>query len=633
MIAMRMPMTAGRSAVAAGDAGAAASGADRRAMVRAGAWRLGALLGRHWLISVLLLAGLVLRVLAEIAYRPALLYIDSLKYLYGAWPGNDPLGYNVVLKGLLLAGNLASVAAIQHLLGLAMGLTLYLVLHRRGVPRWLAALAAAPVLLDGYQLQIEQTIMPDVWFEACIVAGLAVLLWRPRPTPRLIVAGGLLLGLSAPFAQVGQILILPALLYVLIVVSGGWRRKLIMGAALCVAFAIPIAGFSTREYIVNGHFSLAPAAGNTIYGRLAESADCATLKLPSYETALCPPRALAIRLGPDGLVHNGASPDRTYVAPPGRTHAQMTDDFEHQVLVQQPLRVVAGILGDSVKLFALGRYTSTGDTPISRWQFQTSYPTYGTSIFLSRGGTIKVGLHYAASGGPTVVQTLTPSWGGPAQVAAPLASFLRGYQLDGGYTPGPLLALAAVFGLLGSLAVLRRRGRAADWTTVQGERGGGREEGEEGATERRGKEAAEAGMGRWVGPPEAQSKQSRSVPDTQRQLALACLLVFGAAAAVLLASDAFEFSWRYQLPALVTLPPAGALGIALVIAALRRKSPAAAPAAAQPAAAQPAAAEANPAEPGGPHVPAGTPATGAQPNGAAPNGAQARQDEGPQIRK
>lgn len=608
---MRMPMTAGRSAVAAGDAGAAAAGGDGRTTIRPGSWRLGALLRRHWLITVLLLAGLVLRVLAEIAYRPALLYIDSLKYLYGAWPGNDPLGYNAVLKGLLLAGNLASVVAIQHVLGLAMGLTLYLLLTRRGVPRWLAALAAAPVLLDGYQLQIEQTIMPDVWFEACIVAGLAVLLWRPRPGPRLIVAGGLLLGLSAPFAQVGQILIVPALLFVLIVVSGGWRRKLIMGAALCVAFAVPIAGFSTREYIVNGHFSLAPAAGNTIYGRLAESADCATLKLPSYEKGLCPPRALAVRLGPDGLVHNAASPDRTYVAPPGRTHAQMTDNFEHQVLVQQPLRVVAGILGDSVKLFALGRYTSTGDTPISRWQFQTSYPTYGDSIFLSSGGTIKVGLHYAASGGPTVVQTLTPSWGGPAAVNRPLASFLRSYQLDGGYTPGPLLALAAVFGLLGSLSVL----------------GGVRLGGVRRSVLRRG----------------------RAVSDAQWQLSLACLLVFGTAVAVLLASDAFEFSWRYQLPALVTLPPAGALGIAVVIEALRRKSPAAAGVAAASGAADGsaatdgaatadgAAAAGGVAADDGAAAAGGGAAAEARSNGASANGAAGahtrQQDEGPHIRK
>jgi hypothetical protein len=36
-------------------------------------------------------------------------------------------------------------------------------------------------------------------------------------------------------------------------------------------------------------------------------------------------------------------------------------------------------------------------------------------------------------------------------------------------------------------------------------------------------------------------------------------------------SDLFEFSWRYQLPALVTLPPAGALGIAAVIRYARRR--------------------------------------------------------------
>jgi len=41
--------------------------------------------------------------------------------------------------------------------------------------------------------------------------------------------------------------------------------------------------------------------------------------------------------------------------------------------------------------------------------------------------------------------------------------------------------------------------------------------------------------------------------------------MFVSGAAVLLVSDVFEFSWRYLLPALVTLVPAGALGIAVVI--------------------------------------------------------------------
>ena len=53
----------------------------------------GSMLRRHWLVSILLAAGLTLRVLSTLAYHPALLYIDTVKYLYGVYPGADPLGY------------------------------------------------------------------------------------------------------------------------------------------------------------------------------------------------------------------------------------------------------------------------------------------------------------------------------------------------------------------------------------------------------------------------------------------------------------------------------------------------------------------------------------------------------------
>jgi hypothetical protein len=96
----------------------------------------------------------------------------------------------------------------------------------------------------------------------------------------------------------------------------------------------------------------------------------------------------------------------------------------------------------------------------------------------------------------------------------PVAAFLRSYQLAGGYTPGPLLAVFALAGLGGSAALLRRR----------------------------------------LGPP-------------ARQLGLACLLFAASGASVLLISDLFEFSWRYQLPALVTLAPAGALGMSVAVRA------------------------------------------------------------------
>jgi hypothetical protein len=139
-------------------------------------------------------------------------------------------------------------------------------------------------------------------------------------------------------------------------------------------------------------------------------------------------------------------------------------------------------------------------------------------------------LHFASSGGPVQVRPLPATMGGRATVARPLAAFLRGYQLHGGYTPGPLLAVAALAGLAGAVIAL-----AAGLAAARG----------------------------------------RSIlSPRRRELALACLLVFGSAAAVLLASDLFEFSWRYQLPALVTLPPAGALGLALLGSLLRHRAPA-----------------------------------------------------------
>ena len=108
-----------------------------------------------------------------------------------------------------------------------MAVTIYVVLLRRGVPRWLAALAMGPVLLDAYQLQMEATIMPDVWFEAVLLAGLAILLWTPRATVRICLLAGFILGLSATIRQVGEILIIPLVIIVMagaLLARGGWRQ-------------------------------------------------------------------------------------------------------------------------------------------------------------------------------------------------------------------------------------------------------------------------------------------------------------------------------------------------------------------------------------------------------------------------
>ena len=219
-------------------------------------WGAADVLRRHWVLALLIAAGLVLRVVAQFAYEPALLFIDSKKYLYGtdfslgAWGSFDPVGYTLlVLKPVLMFGNLGLVAVLQHVLGLGMAVALYIVMLRRGVVRWLAALAVAPVLLDAYQLNAEQTIMPDVLFEALLVAGIVLLLWYPRPTLALVILAGLAFGTSAPVRQVGEALILPALIYVL-AAARDWRTRLLQGAALFACFALPIVGYMGYSKVV-----------------------------------------------------------------------------------------------------------------------------------------------------------------------------------------------------------------------------------------------------------------------------------------------------------------------------------------------------------------------------------------------
>lgn len=480
------------------------AGAPRPAVARA--HLAAAVLRRHWLAAVLLAAGLALRALAQFAYRPALFYIDTTRYLYNDAQGMDPVGYKGPLRVLLAVANFNTIAAVQHLLGLAMAVALYVLLLRRGAPRWLAALAMAPLLLDAYQIQIEQSVMPDTWFEALVVAGLAILLWRPAPGWRAALAGGLVLGTSAIFAQIGEALLLPAVFY-LLVLGGGWRRALGRAGVLCAAFILPILTYCTINFLAAGDFFLSHTGVTSVYGRMAEAADCSTLRLPPAERGMCPTRAQQAK-GPDSLEFDKDSPVQPYYAdlPRDRVDALITD-FNHRVLTQQPMRVLRAYARDVVRLFALTRDGAPGVTAISRWQFQTAYP------------------YFPPHASRQVVDTATDRFGGgrPA-VWAPAAGFLRGYQLHGGYTPGPLLALCTLAGLAGSVSLLAR-GRAA----------------------------------RLAGEP-----------------ARACLLFFASAVSVLLVSDLFEFSWRYQLHALVTLVPAGALGVTVLLraASARRAVPA-----------------------------------------------------------
>jgi hypothetical protein len=478
---------------ALGQEGAGAAGA--RGVAGAG-WRL---VRRHWIFALLLAGGLGLRLLAEVAYRPALLYIDSSKYLDGT-AGTAPQGYRALLRLLDPAGGFALVVAVQHLSGLAMGVGLYAVLRRRPgpghrAPRWVAALAAAPVLLDAYQLQLEQTIMPDVLFETMITAGLVLLLWRREASARLVAAGALVLGAAATVREIGVVLVVPAVIFAAVAAGGGagagvwWRRRAGWAALAAGCFALPVLSYMTGAYVTGEHFGLGSNGPGPEYGRAAAAADCTTLVVPADERALCPSPAQTRALGGiDGLLHSPASPGHTVPVPPGVTRGELLDRFALAVIRQQPERVAWSAVRDSVRLLALTRNGNPQVTPITRWQFQTSYPVYPRRYSLAYFTRL----------------AQRNNSGGHLVAVRPAAAILRGYQLGGGYTPGPLYAAFLAAGVLGGVLGRRRAGT--------------------------------------------------------------CAVVTLAAVILLVSSDAFEFSWRYQLPAVTMLPLAGALGLTVLAA-------------------------------------------------------------------
>jgi hypothetical protein len=459
----------------------------------------------HWILAVLLVIGAGLRVLTVLAYQPAILYIDSFSYLdnlYDLRPDMlRPIGYELILKLLLPFGGLRAVAVVQHLLGLGMAVTIYQLVLRHGARRWLAALATAPVLLDAYQVQIEHNIMPDVWFQALLVVLVWVLTWRGLPRPWHAASAGVLIGVAVIVRLVGITMLIPAVAYLIVAGSlwasrTGWRQIGLRAVAMAAGFAILLTGYAGYYRTTTGIWGISGASDGVLYGRAAVIADCEQFSPGTPERAVCPVEHPDHRFGVDYYVHNLASPAKSVLLPPGQSMAATQASFARTVFANQPLDLAAAILTDFVKGFRPVRVDDVNDVPVERWFFQTSYPYFGAQDRVDarafQFGSVAIGVNRQ------------------------LAALLRGYQLTVGYTPGPLLALGLLAGLLGGFGIgnARRSGIRA-----------------------------------------------------------ASLLVSGLGVTVLMTAAAFEFSWRYQLPGLVLLPIAGALGVTAFTGPLRRPGP------------------------------------------------------------
>ncbi|MBA8795668.1 hypothetical protein FHX74_003304 [Friedmanniella endophytica] len=475
----------------------------------------------HLLFAVLLVSGAVLRWLAWTAYRPAILYIDSFRYLYLSTEPQpdaiDPLGYPLILAHLLTDGQgrddgtLASVAGLQHLLGLGIALALYLLLLRIGVRPWLAALGLAPFLLDAYQVQIEEMIMSETWFLALLTVALWLLLagrglswWRAG-------LAGAVIGAAMFVRIIGGVAIVPVLIFCLTAAVHGRRlraaRVVLRTGLAALAFGGVVLAYAHHYKEQTGHWGLTTAHGNALYGRAASIADCDRLPLDPTLRMFCPVERLDARNDIDYYANIVFGNDYWPAdLPAGADKNALARQFAITVMTHQPVGFFGGILGDFAKNFSPWKITFGDGLPVERWQFQTSYP-------------------YDPPG-----DTQPDYWSQRYDKIKPsvdvgIASFLRSYQLGVGHTPGPALAVAAVLGVVGGWP--RRERRRPD------------------------------------------DGQAREV----RRLTRAAALTTGLGLTLLFGADAFEFSWRYQIPGLLTLPLGGALGLSALLGRRRARPP------------------------------------------------------------
>ena len=461
-------------------------------------------LQRHWLFATLLILGAALRVVVLVAYHPALIFPDSVRYLQyahnftaGQWSA-DALrqsGYSVLIIPVMLLHDLWIIPLAQHLVGLATAVLVYAVLIRFGIRTWLAAVASIPVLFDPLQLVLEQYVLADVWTVFLVVAALVILVWRRAKQPEdqeekrgwlPAAACGLLLGLAVTFRDEMLITIVPAALYVLVAVRPR-RRLLTRLAALTGCFLIPVIGYLGWFDASHGEWNFTTFSGAFLYGRVADFASCQGLNLPAYEKPLCPTQPTALR-NADFYTWNPQSPQWTFHPPAGMSRDAVVRDFSLRILRHQPLAYADAAARDFLYGFSPVRGAGPEEYSPAYLQFH-AYTRPDRQAYAS----------ITALGYP------------PPAMRPGLAAFLTDYG-RWFYLPGPVLAAGLVLGLGGLVVSQVRRGTSRD-----------------------------------------------------RRIRDAGLLFTASAVLVLIPPAAFAtFDWRYQLPQLSLIPVAAVLGVAAI---------------------------------------------------------------------
>jgi hypothetical protein len=162
----------------------------------------------HWQFTIVLAAAVVIRIIVILGYPPILWFNDSYNYIYDAVTHIPdvvrPNGYPFFIDLLLPLHSAYPLAILQAAMGVVIGVLIYALLRRRGLPWWGATLAALPVLFDSYQLHLEHMVTADTLFIFLSTVAIVILCWNDRPSVPVMAVAGLLIGYATLVRSVGQ---------------------------------------------------------------------------------------------------------------------------------------------------------------------------------------------------------------------------------------------------------------------------------------------------------------------------------------------------------------------------------------------------------------------------------------------
>lgn len=391
---------------------------------------------------MLLSIAIVLRTIVMVGYRPILLLqSDGYVYLQKAIDMEPaqlrPIFYSFFLRPFIEVHNLTLLAGAQHLLGIGMAIILYVALSRRGIGLGWAAISTMPLLLDGYQLNIEHYVLSETLFQALIVGAVVLLSWSERLSVAVAAGAGLLLAGATLTRFIGLVGIAIAFLYVLL-----YKRNLRSVVVFSVSVVVPLLLYAVWFSSFYGTYTLTNRGGYFLYGRVAPFAEC-DWDVPESQRILCDPRDPSKRPGHNHYVFSSDSPLERLDVPEGRSRNDVLQDFSIGVIVHEPGRYLATVGGDLLHALSPFRYTGPKDARLDLWRFPRRSDVLRDRAFLVR--------RYEASPPPAVDASRF-------RIVPGVATFLRGYQ-SVIYLYGPLLLVLLIAAVAGWW---RTRGKGRD---------------------------------------------------------------------------------------------------------------------------------------------------------------------------